>query len=56
MLGFYFNHNVHQGGEYNFGISPFSLSLDNGSNLGVTMPLKPPQSTGQRGTCPASTL
>ena len=39
MLGFYFNHNVDQGSEYNFGISPLSLSLDNGSNLGVTMPL-----------------
>ena len=38
MLGFYFNHHVHQGSEYNFGISPFSLRLDNGSNLGVTMP------------------
>ena len=38
MLGFCFNHYILQGSKYNFGISPFSLSLDNGSNLGVTMP------------------
>ena len=38
MLGFCFNHHILQGSKYNFGISPFSLSLDSGSNLGVTMP------------------
>ena len=38
MLGFSFNHHVLQSSKYNFGICPFSLSMDNGSNLGVTMP------------------